>query len=114
MIANVLDTEETAKLKKRLGRENNASLGLFTNPDGTKCTPKESAKIMVETHFPKSTPNPPDRERVPLADEVDITDPAASFLTLESVKTSINTFKSLKGAGPSNIKPLATYKYLSN
>ena len=42
MVANILDTEETAKLKKRLGRENNASLGLFTNEDGSKCTPKQS------------------------------------------------------------------------
>ena len=53
-MANIPSTEDTAKLKKRLGRENSASLGLFTKQDGSKFTPEESAMEMISTHFPNS------------------------------------------------------------
>ena len=105
-MANQMSTEETAKLKKRLGRENSASLGLFTNEDGTKCTPKESVDKMIATHFPNSLQEPPQTGRRPLAEKVDVCDPAADFLNVEALKTCINTFEPLKGAGPSNIKPM--------
>ena len=110
-MANIPDTENTAKMKKRLGRENNAQLGLFTKPDGSKCTPTESAEQMILTHFPNSLPRPPHTVRRPLAEEVDITDPKADFINPISVKTCIESFKTFKGAGPSNLKPFF-YKHL--
>ena len=105
-MANVPNMEDTAKLKKRLGRENSASLGLFTKADGTKCTPEESATKMINTHFPNSTLEPPHNVRRPLKEEVDISDPRADFINPRSVRTCIRSFKPLKGAGPSNIKPI--------
>ena len=94
-MANIPDTENTAKMKKRLGRENNAQLGLFTKPDGSKCTPTESAEQMILTHFPNSLPRPPHTVRRPLAEEVDITDPKADFINPTSVKACIESFKTL-------------------
>ena len=105
-MANIPTTEDTAKLRKRLGRENNASLGLFTKPDGTKCSPEESATEMISTHFPNSKQEPPNTIRRPLKETVNITDPRANFINPRSVQTSINSFKPYKGAEPSNIKPI--------
>ena len=64
-VANTLNTEETAKLKKRLGRQNSASISLFTNEDGTKCTPEESVDKMIDAHFPNSSQQPPQSTHTP-------------------------------------------------
>ena len=76
-MANIPDSDDTAKLRKRLGRENNATMGLFTKSDGTKCTPEESADRMIAAHFPNSLQEPPHTVRRPLRDWVDISDPRA-------------------------------------
>ena len=51
-------TEVTASINKRLNKENNAEIGLFTKPDGQRCSVDETMDLLKDTHFP-GNPTPP-------------------------------------------------------
>ena len=55
--------EEVAKLKKMLCRNDRVEQSIFKNPDGTYYTPEETARIMIDTHFPNAAEEPPDHDR---------------------------------------------------
>ena len=105
-MSSALDLDEiaTARFSKRLNKENNAEIGLFTKPDGQRCNIEETMDLLINTHFPGNTTTPPPVTE-PLEPEVDITSPEADFITPEKLKLCISSFKPRKGAGPDGVKP---------
>ena len=102
-VCDIDKTVVTADLNKRLNKEHNAEIGLFTKPNGDRCNIEETMDLLKDTHFPGNTKVKP-QQTVPLAPSVDINDPKADFITPEKVKACIDSFKPLKGAGPDRLK----------
>ena len=55
LVGNINDTVVTAQFSKRLNRENNAEIGLFTKANGQRCTTDETLDLLKDTHFPGNT-----------------------------------------------------------
>ena len=109
-VSEIHSTVVTANLNKRLNRENNAEIGLFTKPNGQRCTTEETMDMLRDKHFPgNSTDEPPPTQ--PLATRVDITSPEAAFITPERVKWCIKSFKPRSGAGHDGLRP-ACFQHL--
>ena len=100
---------DTAQFSKRLNRENNAEIGLFTKPSGERCNIEETMDMLMDTHFPGNVKKAP-KPMAPLKPKVDITDPKAAFITPERLQICIRSFKPRKGAGPDGLKP-AVYQH---
>ena len=104
-IAGVNDNETVAKLSKRLHRNASAELSCFRHPSGNRCTPAETVQQLKDTHFPKSLDRPPDRVREFMSDGVaDIEDVEADFISAESVRICISSFKSHNAPGPDGLR----------
>ena len=103
-VFNIDSAKQTAGFNKKLNREQNAEIGLFTKPSGERCNIQETLDLLKDTHFPGNVSDEPP-QLSPLAASVDITDPRADFITPERLKACIFSFKPGKGAGPDGLKP---------
>ena len=110
IVSSINDTTFTAALSKRLNRESNAEIGLFTKPDGQRCNIEETVDLLKDTHFPGNTTTKPPPVQ-PLAEEVDISIDDVGFINPYRLKLCIKSFKPKKGAGPDNLKP-AVFQHL--
>ena len=97
-----------AKLKKSLCRDGKVEQSVFKNSDGTYCTPEETAKKMINTHFPNAAEEPPNRERDGefIRGKVNINDPRGSWINAHSVGQVIKSFRPYRGAGPDAFCPI--------
>ena len=111
-VNEVQDMKSMAKFNKALQNECNETIGLLQVGDTPADNPKDSLKVLIDTHFPGSIPvdkvKRNDYDHVGLAREEDLsrgTKEFAGFITPEKVMKAIRTFSSDKAAGPDGIKP---------
>ena len=110
IVGEINSTVETARFSKRLNKENNAEIGLFTKADGQRCNTEETLDLLKDTHFPGNTTEKPPPTK-PLSEEVDITSAEVDFITPDRLKACIASFKPGKGAGPDGLQP-AVFQHL--
>ena len=90
-ISEIDRTVVTASINKMLNKENNAEIGLFTKPNGQRCTVDETMDLLKDTHFPGNTTTKP-LPTQPLAAKVKITSKEAAFIIPERIKACIRSF----------------------
>ena len=109
------NSKKLSEYNKKLKSTNipNGDIPLFHREDGSQMTPHETIDKVTCDLFPGCIDEDEYSEKEKARDKankakskVDINDPRASFITVESVKTAFKTFGRFKGSGSDNFKPL--------
>ena len=110
---SIQDVKSLSKTSKALNQGSFNTIGLLKKTDGTfTLNSKEILNVLMDTHFPGSTPFKEGKESKSEEEEFlgnNFIENAAflSYITVEKVRIALKSFNGFKAAGPDGLKPIA-------
>ena len=106
------DAKQTSRLTKILQKKEINDISTFTKEDGSSTLPgKETARQLLDAHFPSNTPRKPIRYTHVKAPSYIIEGRFSSWISPELVREALLKFQNKKSPGPDGLKPVI-FQYL--